>query len=339
MLSTHETPSEPRKGRAALDADLKLKIHDLMVKARLTEEALIGLHKAGHGYFWIGGPGEEAFGVPLGLLVNKGEGPDYDYLHLHYRSSSTILAMGADPIDPLRQMRSAATDPYSGGRNFVNHYAIRKWNVVPVTSTIETQYAVAPGTAWAQRRHGGKGITIVSGGDAGTAEGDFSSCLNWSTRPGFELPILILVVHNMYGISTPATQVQSSTHLHERGTPYGIKNSAVDGNDPVASWQALTEALDYVRGERRPYLLQANVSRLHGHSSSSGAARVTDERDCISEFEAKLSEEGLLSRADADAVWERWRTYIKEAQRKVLAEPRPKGDDIFKHIYAEAGQR
>ena len=58
-----------------------------MVKARVLEERLIQMYKQGHGYFWIGGPGEEAFNVPLGLLIKKGQGPDYDYLHLHYRQS------------------------------------------------------------------------------------------------------------------------------------------------------------------------------------------------------------------------------------------------------------
>ncbi len=80
-----------------LPADTSLKIHDLMLRARVLEERLITMYKQGDGFFWIGGPGEEAFNVPLGLLVDKGAGVDHDYLHLHYRSSATLLAMGADP--------------------------------------------------------------------------------------------------------------------------------------------------------------------------------------------------------------------------------------------------
>ena len=45
-----------------------------MVKSRALEERLIKIYKSGDAFFWIGGPGEEAFGVPLGLLVNKGQG-------------------------------------------------------------------------------------------------------------------------------------------------------------------------------------------------------------------------------------------------------------------------
>ena len=54
-----------------LDRELLVRIHDLMVKTRVLEERLIQMYKQGHGYFWIGGPGEEAFNVPLGLLMGR----------------------------------------------------------------------------------------------------------------------------------------------------------------------------------------------------------------------------------------------------------------------------
>jgi 2-oxoisovalerate dehydrogenase E1 component alpha subunit len=50
-----------------LSEEILLSMHDLMVKSRVLEERVIKIYKAGEGYFWIGGPGEEAFGVPLGL--------------------------------------------------------------------------------------------------------------------------------------------------------------------------------------------------------------------------------------------------------------------------------
>src|ERR1043165_2441557 len=134
-----------------LSAEKCLQIYDLMLRARLLEERLITMYKQGDGFFWIGGPGEEAFNVPLGLLVDKGTGLQHDYLHLHYRSSATLLALGADPVDYLRQMKNTATDPYSRGRNFVGHSSARKWNVAPISSPIEVQYSIAPGTAMAQR--------------------------------------------------------------------------------------------------------------------------------------------------------------------------------------------
>lgn len=310
-------------------------VHRLMVTARVLEERLIRMSKSSDGYFWIGGPGEEAFNIPLGLLVDKGKGLDHDYLHLHYRSSAILLAMGMEPKDAIRQMASKATDPFSAGRNFINHFAVGDWNVVPGASTIETQYAVAPGTALAQKRHGGRALTIVNGGDAGTAEGDFATCLNWISRPNRELPVLVLVVNNKYGISTPFDEVHGDRIIARRGEPFGIRWDVVDGNDPEASWNKLCEVMSYIRGERKPFVLEAFVSRLHGHSSSSGAARVEDEADCVEMYEKRLVEQGVLTQAEAEGLREQEAKRMLELLEEVRKEPDPQPEDIYKYAFVE----
>ena len=320
---------------ARLAPDLLVTMHDHMLKARLLEERMIKMQKQGDGYFWIGGPGEEAFNVPLGLLIDKGEGPAHDYCHFHYRQSATLLAMGADPVDSMRQMKSTASDPYSGGRNFCNHYAIRKWNVVPVSSPIEVQYSMAPGTAMAQKRAGGRGITIVTGGDAGTAEGDFATCLVWSSRPANPLPVLMIVTNNEYGISTPSEGQHGEKRIADRGKPFGMETAVIDGNDPETAYRGIKHAMDYVRSERKPFLLEAKVSRLYGHSSSSGANFVTEENDCLSRFEATLIERSILTRQHMDQLRERYTQELLEALKRVREEPQPPPSAAFEHIFAD----
>jgi 2-oxoisovalerate dehydrogenase E1 component alpha subunit len=298
------------------------------------EERMIKMSKSGEGYFWIGGPGEEAFNTVLGLQVHKGCGPAYDYLHLHYRNSATLLAMGMPVIDGIRQMAMTATDPHSRGRNFVGHYARRDWNVVPVSSVIEIQYVMAPGTALVQKRHGADGVTIVTGGEAGTGEGDFASCLVWSTRPGHELPVLMVVTNNGWGISTAACSQHGERHIIDRGRAFGIPGEVVDGNDPVASWFAVERAMAYCRRERRPFMLEAMVSRLYGHSSSSGALRVKNESDCIELFEQKLLDAGLLDPNTARRTWGEAHAEADAALEQALREPRPDPGDINLHTYA-----
>jgi 2-oxoisovalerate dehydrogenase E1 component alpha subunit len=323
-------------GTEHLPGDLCLAIYRIMVRARAMEERMIKMSKSGEGYFWIGGPGEEAFNTALGLQVKKGCGPAYDYLHLHYRNSATMVAMGMTLADGIRQMAMTATDPHSMGRNFAGHYACRAWNVIPVTSVIEVQHLVAPGTALVQKRLGSDGITIVCGGEAGTAEGDFASCLVWSTRPGQELPVLIIVTNNHWGISTTAASQHGERHIIDRGKAFGIPGEVVDGNDPIASWHAIRRGMEYCRHERRPFMLEALVSRLHGHSSSSGAARVKNEPDCITLFEQKLQDAGLLDpetieHAHAEALDE-----AEEALEQTAREPKPTPADIHKHTYADS---
>ena len=319
-----------------LPAEKCLQIYDLMLRTRVLEERLITMYKQGDGFFWIGGPGEEAFNVPLGLLVDKGMGVDHDFLHLHYRSGGTLLAMGADPVDSLRQMKNTATDPYSRGRNFAGHFSLRKWNVVPVTSPIEVQFSIAIGTARAQRQGTGvKGITIVQGGDAGTAEGDFATALVWASRKGCELPLLLIVTNNRWGISTSYEGQHGESQIAERGKAFGIKTEVVDGNDPEASYAALSRALDYVRTHRKPFLLEAMVSRLRGHSSASGANLVTNEPDCVDLFEKKLEQRGLLSRAQITQLRETYTNELGEAAKKVRLEPQPEASSVWEYVFAD----
>jgi 2-oxoisovalerate dehydrogenase E1 component alpha subunit len=308
-----------------------------MLRARVLEERLIAMYKQGDGYFWIGGPGEEAFNVPLGLLVNKGEGVDHDFLHLHYRSSATLLAMGADPVDSLRQMKNVATDPYSKGRNFAGHFSARKWNVVPVSSPIEVQFSIAIGTARAQRAgSGAKGITIVQGGDAGTAEGDFATALVWSSRKGAELPMLMIVTNNRYGISTPYAGQHGYDQISDRGKAFGMPTAVVDGNDPEASFAAIKTALDYVRTHRKPYLLEAMVSRLRGHSSASGANVAKDEPDCLENFERTLEERKLMTRTQMDQLRETYTQELSDASRRVRNDEPPTPESIWDYVFADA---
>jgi 2-oxoisovalerate dehydrogenase E1 component alpha subunit len=328
-------PREQHEGEPALAPELLVRIHEIMVRSRCLEARMIRMNKQGDGYFWIGGPGEEALNAPLGMLVHKGQGPQFDYLHLHYRSSATLLAMGADPVDALRQMKNAATDPFSGGRNFCNHYSVRKWNVVPVSSPIEVQFSMAPGTAIANKRAGGRGITIVQGGDAGTAEGDFPTCLVWVSRPGHELPCLMIVANNQWGISTPASEQHGEKHIADRGKAFGIRTAVIDGNDPEVCYRELKKAIDYVRTERKPFLLEAMVSRLYGHSSATGSNFVTEENDCLPLFEKKLEERKILTRAQMDELRARVTQELLEASKRVREEPQPEGEDIWKHVFAE----
>lgn len=319
-------------GEEFLDAERCLQIHRIMVRARVMEERMIKMSKSGEGYFWIGGPGEEAFNACLGLQVKKGQGPAFDYLHLHYRNSATMVAMGMELIDGIRQMGMTWTDPFSNGRNFPSHFSRKAWNVVPVSSVIEVQFTMAAGTAMMQKRHG-DGVTVVVGGDAGTAEGDFASCMLWSTRPGNELPVLIITMNNRWGISTAHSSQHACEHTIERGKAFGIPGEVVDGNDPVASWYAIERAFRYCRSTRRPFMLEAMVARLYGHSSSSGAPRSGD-ADAIGCFEEKLLAAGLIDQASLDQMHEEAQAEADAAVEQAMKERKPAAEDIERHTYA-----
>lgn len=323
------------QGFGGLSKDLLLRIHDLMVKSRVLEERLIKIYRAGESYFWIGGPGEEAWGVPLGLLARKGQGPAHDWLHLHYRCTPTLIAMGMPMIDSIRLMMNKVTDTSTGGRNFSNHYCFPHWNVAPVTSPIEVQYGIACGTAHVQKREGAGALSIVTGGDAGTAEGDFASCLIWASRRGQELPMLITVQNNRWGISTSYEGQHGEEFIADRARAFGIRAMVINGNDPVESYLKVKEQMDYIRKTGKPAFIEANVSRLYGHSSASGANRAEGELDCVKVFEDRLLRAGLLKEADVRRIWAAYEEEGVAAAETARGEGVPTSESVWDHVYVD----
>src|SRR5262249_11212717 len=108
----------------------------------------------------------------------------------------------------------------------------------------------------------------------------------------------------------------------------------VDGNDPVASWQAIKRAMHHCRTTRRPFMLEALVSRLHGHSSSSGAARVKNEPDCVELFEQKPLTAGVAGRQDLARMREEAYAEADQAAEQASRELRPRPEDVELHTFA-----
>jgi 2-oxoisovalerate dehydrogenase E1 component alpha subunit len=81
-------------------------------------------------------------------------------------------------------------------------------------------------------------------------------------------------------------------------------------------------------------MIEALVSRLYGHSSSSGALRVKNEGDCIELFERKLTEAGALDVHHIEQIHEEAKAEAETALEQVMQEERPTPSDVEVHTYA-----
>jgi 2-oxoisovalerate dehydrogenase E1 component alpha subunit len=145
----------------------------------------------------------------------------------------------------------------------------------------------------------------------------------------------MIVTNNRWGISTPYAGQHGCDQISERGKAFGLQTAVVDGNDPEASYAALSKAIEYVRTHRKPYLLEAMVSRLRGHSSASGANVVKGEIDCVALFEERLEERRLMTRAEIDQVRQRYTQEFLEASQRVLEEPAPTPESVWDYVFAD----
>ena len=75
------------------------------------------------------------------------------------------------------------------------------------------------------------------------------------------------------------------------------------------------------------------MSRLHGHSSSSGAARVEGETDCLAILERRLLAAGV-ERHELDQVYADAKVEVEAAVQQAIKEPKPTAADVLRYTYA-----
>ena len=286
------------------------------------------MYKSGHGYFWIGGPGEEAFNVPLGLLIKKGQGPAFDYLHFHYRQSATLLAMGEEPLGSLRQMKNTATDPYSGGRNFAGHFSQARVERGP--GHLAHRGAVRDG-----RRHGARAEAPRRRRHhhrhrrrRGHGRGRLRQLPRLVQPAGPRAAGADLRHQQPLGHLDAYRRSQGVERISDRGVAFGMRSKTIDGNDPISAYLELKEAFEYVRTERKPYLVEANVSRLYGHSSASGANFTTRRARLHHALRgAARARTACCRRPRPTQCTSATRDQMAELARQAKEEPQPEGQD------------
>jgi len=170
---SHFGPQGVQRQRIACPPGAGLEIHRLMARDPRPRRAHGQDEQVGPGLFLDRRPRRRSLQRLPRPSGQEGRGPAYDYLppplpQQPRRSWPWECAPGRHSPDGHDCDRHALD-----GRNFVGHFSRRDWNVLPVTSVIEVQYVMAPGTALVQKRYGGDGVSIVTGGRGGHGRGRF----------------------------------------------------------------------------------------------------------------------------------------------------------------------
>jgi 2-oxoisovalerate dehydrogenase E1 component alpha subunit len=141
------------------------------------------------------------------------------------------------------------------------------------------------------------------------------------------------VQNNKWGISTSYDGQHGETNIADRAKAFNIKARVINGNDPVETYLAVQEDMDYIRKTGKPAFIEAHVSRLYGHSSASGANQVQGEVDPVKEFEKKLLKADLLKTKDVEKIWADFEAEGVRATEIARAEPVPTAASVWDHTF------
>ncbi len=345
-MATRAQP-RPRAAKSLSKADL-LDMYRLMLLSRRIDDKEIQLKRQNKIFFQISGAGHE------GVLVAAGKAlrPAYDWFYPYYRDRALLLSLGMTPTEMLLSAVGAAEDPNSGGRQMPSHWGHKALNIVSQSSPTGTQLLQAVGCAEAWLRYNridaiaekpihGDELVYVSAGDGTTSEGEFWEALN--TASNLKLPVLFLIEDNKYAISVPV-EVQTaggSVSKLVRNFP-GLLVEEVDGCDPVASYDVLLRASEYVRQRKGPALVHAHVTRPYSHSLSDDEVlykppKEREEearRDCLTLFPKRLIADGVAAEAEIEAIKRQVDEEVGVAADMALASPQPEPETALLYVYS-----
>src|ERR1051325_5968745 len=108
-------------------------------------------------------------------------------------------------------------------------------------------------------------IVICSLGDASITEGEVSEAFQFAVLK--QLPIIYLVQDNNWGISVSAEEARAMNAYEFAAGFKGMNRIQVDGSDFERSFEVMKEVCQFVRKERKPYLVHAIVPLLGHHTS------------------------------------------------------------------------
>lgn len=193
--------------------------------------------------------------------------------------------------------------------------------IYPNNAIVGGSAPLATGAAMRMRLTQSSDLVVASIGDSSLASGpvwesmNFAAMSQWTTlmRDGAGLPIVFFIVNNFYGMgSQPLGETMAQDVLARVGlgvNAEGMHAQTIDGNDPLAVIDAMSQAREHIRAGRGPVLIDCQTYRLTGHSPSDPSSYRTKEEtdlwasvDPIVGFQNQLQAAGIADEA-VFAVW------------------------------------
>ena len=229
---------ENRHKILGLSDDKVYEMFRTMLLARKIDERMWLLNRSGKIPFVISCQGQEAAQVGAAFALNREE----DYVLPYYRDVGVVLTFGMTAKDLMLSAFAKFEDPNSGGRQMPGHFGQKKNRIVTGSSPVTTQVPHAVGIALAGKMDRKNLVTLVTFGEGSSNQGDFHEGANFASV--HKLPVIFMCENNQYAISVPISKQVACEKISDRAIGYGMPGVTVDGNDPLAVYQAVKEAAD-----------------------------------------------------------------------------------------------
>ncbi len=279
--------------------------------------------------------GQEAIAVGASYPLNKDE-----YITCAHRNHGNYITKVEDVKRIFAEILGKKTGCCSGRAGHMI-MANKDIGLLGGTGIVGGMIPIAVGYGLAFQVKGSARVALSFFGEGASNEGYFHESLNMAAV--WKLPCVFICENNTYALSASAKEILSIADVADRATSYGIPGTVIDGNDPIAVYEAVSIAVEKARNNEGPSLIEAKTYRLSPFSNSDtghyGGYRTVEEveeakkKEPIRIFEKKLLEMKIIDKKDVLKIQEEMHGKIEDAVAFAESSPDPNPDDIFEFLY------
>lgn len=335
MTLLSSTGQQAKHRQLGLSDDTLIAMYTQMLTARMFDERMMLMQRAGKINFHVSGIGQEVAQVAAAFALDRNN----DYFLPYYRDYGFVLAVGMTLKDLFLSAFAKEEDPNSGGRQMPGHFGSKKLRIVTGSSPVTTQVPHAVGFALAAKMKKKSFVSFVTFGEGSSNQGDFHEGCNFAGV--HKLPVILMCENNQYAISVPAHK-QLAGKVSDRALGYGIHGERVDGNDALEVFRIVKEARERAISGDGATLIEAMMYRISPHSTSDNdlAYRTKEEvdhhkqLDGVPRFKEYLVNYGIWNDELEAALRAEIKKQLDEASSYADKAPFPSPESVMYHVYA-----
>ncbi|MDI1323568.1 MAG: dehydrogenase E1 component subunit alpha/beta [Algoriphagus sp.] len=317
-----------------------LALYESLIMPRRIEEKMLILLRQGRISKWFSGWGQEAISIGAVNALH----PDEFILPMHRNLG--IFTGRNMPLERLFAQFQGKKSGFTKGRDRSFHFGSIEHHVVGMISHLGPQLAIADGIGLADKLSQEKKVTLVFSGDGASSEGDFHEGLNVAAV--WKLPVIFVIEHNGYGLSTPSEEQFAFKYFTEKGPGYGMETLRIQGNNVLEVYDSILRLAEDIRQNPRPVLVEAITFRMRGHEEASGTKYVPKhlmeewaKLDPVDTYEAYLESIGVLDENTKEKLNKKVKKAINDGLEIAFAEEEitPRLDEELADLYLPYAQK
>ena len=316
-----------------LKLDYKVIYKDLLISRKLEEKSASlysqGLIK-GFCHLYIG---QEAIAVGIKHILKP-----QDALITTYRDHIIAYISGIQPKNILAELlgrANGATKAKGGSMHFYN----KAKNFYGGHGIVGATGPLATGIAMAQQYKNDGGVTYGFYGDGAANQGQIGEAMNIAKLNNY--PVIFVIENNQYGMGTSVARASANPDFNDRGKPYNIPVTSVDGMNIMEVIEKVGDVAETVRSGGGPHILNMSTYRYRGHSMSdpskyrdkSEVKDMQEHHDVIVSFENYVLKKKLLKDTELAEIKSEAVAIVNEAVEFAKNDDWPDPDSIYDHVF------